>query len=111
MRKDMKKKDLRTGMRVTTECGRKGVIALGHDYGDIIILEHRSYLSLQSYDDNMVYGEGGDYSIVKVEKVVDNMELFTTSPRLSKLYEVEKAKEMTVAELEAQLGYKIKVVK
>ena len=102
------KKDLKTGMRLTFASGKTAIVAIGHDYGDVVIYGHSSF----QYLNRTIIGGGDRYSIIKVEKPTNQMCIFNDNTSFSTIWEYEEpTKEMTVADIEAALGYKVKVVK
>ena len=112
----LNKKDLRTGMKVTTRNGDECIVLLNiqHEYSgdkDIIVgLKNKNWwLMLSEYNDNLTYKYGrSEFDIVKVEIPIHLMDLVADTKSVEWKQPVKK---MTLSEIEAELGYKIEIVK
>ena len=112
----LNKKDLRTGMKVTTRGGDEGIVLLNMQHKhtedeDIIIgLENKKWwLKLSRYNDDLTYKDNkSEFDIVKVEVPIHLMDLVADTESVE--WE-QLVKKMTLSEIEAELGYKIKIVK
>ena len=116
MVKSLKKSDLKTGDAVISKGNWQGVILRGtvcgdvikwfkDEYGEII----QKYRSLSTVNNDLSYGTS---RIVKVYRC-DNPGLLTSCDVIQNRFLLweDDAKEMTVAEIERALGYKVKIVK
>ena len=121
----MKKSDLKTGMIVTLRSGCEYMVFLDvdHNYDHtknfLVNGNNHSWISFQ-YITEELFGLDYDglrhkgYDIMKIESLPHPFALqeidFNKSQRRT-LWERVEIKEMTVAEIEKALGYKIKIVK
>lgn len=115
MVKNLTKTDLKTGDVVVSKGGWQGVVLRGTACGDIIkwfkdeygrIVQ--KYRSLCYVNNDLTYG---DTKIIKVYRCTDAGLLTSCDAVQSKyLYWEDTTKEMTIAEIERALGYKIKIV-
>ena len=116
---NFKKSDLRTGMKVTLRNGKEYIVLLNckHQFSNdenIIVRYGRNrsfydpeWLMLTSYDEDlhMINRELLQHDIVLIEECKHLGYLFSdTKPEYNK-----PTKEMTLEEIEAELGYKIKL--
>lgn len=122
----MTKSDLKTGMIVTLRDGEEYVFikdfVVGNNYcigfskdGAFINTQKKSWVSLDAYKDNLITNEiyNKHFDIMKIEMANHVYSIVDTSydkdsRRL--IYEREEPKQMTVAEIEAILGYKVEIV-
>lgn len=115
MNKEFTKGDLKTGMIVETREGVKYVVLRNAcTFGDLIVNGKDLYWNeLSNYNDELI--EHNDYNeldIVKVYKPKHPYAIHTfEEDKLELIWEREEYKEMTVAEIEKELGYKVKIVK
>ena len=111
----MKKSDLRTGYRVTTRSGKKYTVlidAVNVHGTESIFASKGGFNYFSHYDDDLrCRSENKNYDIVKVEvpcgpgtTLKDNDNGFIT------LWVRPEPKEMTLAEIEAALGYPVKII-
>lgn len=110
----MKKSDLRTGMKVTLRNGDNYIVLLNakHKYSDnknILVGCHNydscDWVILDNYNEDLTNNkENKSFDIVKVEECEHLGYLFTDRLEFS-----QPTKEMTLAEIEKELGYKIKI--
>lgn len=98
----IKKSDLKNGDIITYRDCDKRIVREDGLYG----LQNLNFkrLSLEGYDEDLFYLDDCDFDIIKVYRP-ETEETFYTER------EQKKVKEMTVAEIEKELGYPIKVVK
>lgn len=108
--------DLKTGMIVTVRGGDKYLIlknAPDHENIYFIGVRKNGWINSVGYDKNLKYNEDSTFDIVKVEVVRREMYLthFEDHPEeLKVIWEERPAVKLTVAEIEARLGYKIEIV-
>ena len=109
----MKKSDLKTGMVVESRNGDKYLVMLNPDCeGKDLICFSGSYMSLKDYTDTLEY-PNSDYGIVKVFTIGKSISYILSAKALLEfklIWEREERKEMTLKEIEKELGYKIKIV-
>lgn len=112
----MKKADLRTGMVVETRNGNKYLVMLNPDCeGKELINFDSGFMPLSRYNDNLMLKTGDEeFDIMKVYSVEASIcRLLRDKERMEfKLIweREEETKEMTVKEIEKELGYNIKIV-
>ena len=114
----MTKSDLRTGMTVVLRCGIKmNVYKNVHsDYWNDsdLLTDGRTWLSLIDYTQEMKCLCNDDYDIVRVELIINTVDIcrnpndFVSSTEL--VWKREDPKRMTLAEIEAALGYEIEII-
>jgi len=109
----MTKSELKTGMIVTKRNGKKMYVYRNactslHSSCDILT-DGNTWNDLSYYNEDLTYKNGADQDIVKVECVSTMVDLCSHN-RAETLWEREEAKKMTVAEVEAILGYKVEIV-
>lgn len=101
----MKKEDLKPFDKITL---RNGTVCILHENEDLVVIvdnDNCIYNDDLSYYDDDLRSEDRDQSdedIVKVERPIAYNVIFKNN---------EIKKEMTIAEVEEQLGYEIKIVK
>ena len=111
------KSDLKTGMKVTTREGIEYIVLLNvkHEYSDakdiiVGVTDIDNWLRLDSYNDNLTFKDRMmrelDIIDVKVPSHLANLIADTKSLEWGL-----QIKEMTQAEIEETLGYKIKIIK
>lgn len=109
----MKKSDLKTGMVVQTRTGDNFLVMSNPDCEDRdLICFSGSYMSLKDYTDTLEY-PNSDYDIVKVFTIGRSISYILSEKDLLKfelIWERDEPKEMTVGEIEEELGFKIKIV-
>lgn len=114
----MKKSDLKTGMVVETENGEKYLVMLEPDCeGRELINFSGGYMSLSSYNDELMLEKSyEEFDIMKVYSVGGSIRWLLRDKELMNFKliwqrkEIKEIKEMTVKEIEKELGYKIKIV-
>lgn len=112
----MKKSDLKTGMVVEIRNGEKYLVMLNPDCKDKELINFKGgYMPLSNYNNELMlkkFNKGFD--IVKVYSVGSSIYwLLSDKERMEfKLIwkREEETKEMTVEQIEKELGYKIKIV-
>ena len=114
------KSDLKTGMLVRFRRGTIGVVMLKcYEYSDKIIEVNATSdayaLSLGSYEEDLSYSISmeNQFDIMEVRKPMlypDLSHVDKEFKRSEVIWKREEPKELTVAELEKLLGYKVKVV-
>ena len=127
----MTKSDLKTGHIVEFRNGQLGLIAKDNCYGqDAIIESERSWTQLKDFNENMIWcfqhemgflakrgSLGGSVDIMKVYKpslptgFLSRGKSSGYNDKLELIWERNDKKEMTVSEIEKELGYSIKIVK
>lgn len=120
----MKKSDLKTGYIVTQRNGSEKVVFLGIDtidrgQLDCIVNENTSnWQNLDTFNDDLTSKFISYFDIMKVEKPFHPYCLQNLNRRYSfasktreLLWERDSVKEMTVADVEALVGCKVKIVK
>ena len=114
----MKKADLRTGMRVTTRDGHIYIVILNCNHGwwgieaDVLVNPYgkQSWERLNLYNEDLTCREGVfSCDIVKVERPDNISALFNINHCYTTIWERPEPKEMTLKEIEALLGYPIKI--
>ena len=116
----MQKAELLTSDVLLSSKGSYGIVLRGTPKGDLIKwfkndkgeVIHK-YRSFDMLSDNLTFRyDGNDNRIIKVYRVTDPHDMITLNVIDAKylLWE-EKIKEVTMAELEAQYGCKVKIVK
>jgi hypothetical protein len=107
----MKKADLKTGMRVTDRRGNTAIVLIGTSNGDIISSlagDENLWCSIDLIPEDLNDQSDKDYSIVKVEGARSNGDY------LNKYFTIWKApetKQMTIEQVQKELGYKIELIK
>ena len=120
----MKKSDLKTGYIATLRNGRNGVVFIGVDtiergQVDCIVNEStNSWNDLSNFNDDLTHKRFSELDIMKVEKPYHpyclqnlNIRYSFASKTRELLWERDSVKEMTVADVEALVGCKVKIVK
>lgn len=96
-----KKSDLLDGDIVTQR--NEGQKRYSTEMNGFVGLDGNSYLDYNNYTENLLDKDGDEiYDIMKVERVKQFETVFIRD---------EEVKEMTIAEIEKELGYQIKVIK
>ena len=96
-----KKSDLLDGDIVTQRNGNKKIYCINRD--GFVGINDNSYLHYRNYTENLLDKDGDEiYDIMKVERPAKYETVFIRDT---------KVKEMTIAEIEKELGYPIKVIK
>ena len=96
-----KKSDLLDGDIVTQRNEDKKIYSI--ERNGFIGLDSNPYLDYDNYTENLLDKDGDEiYDIMKVERAIEYKTVFNRDTEV---------KEMTIAEIEKELGYPIKVVK
>lgn len=96
-----KKSDLLDGDIVTQRNGNKKIYCIDRD--GFVGINDKSYLYHGNYTENLLDKDGDEiYDIMKVERPAKYETVFIRDTEV---------KEMTIAEIEKELGYPIKVIK
>ena len=110
----MKKKDLKTGDVVVSKGGWQGVILRDTACGDVVKWFKNSsgeiiskYRRLIDVDEDLTYS---DTKIVKVYRCTEPGLLTSCEVINDRFLLWEDVKQMTLAEIERELGYKVKIV-
>lgn len=112
----MKKSDLKTGMIVETRNGEKYLVMLNPDCKDMELINFKGgYMSLHYYNNELIFTEQSThgFDIVKVYSVgwtIRDLLSDKECMEFKLIWKREERKEMTIEEIEAELGYKIKIV-
>lgn len=111
----MKKSDLRTGMRVTTRNGGKFIILLNcsdnvHKHRDIMTSLSGIWSDIDEYEEDLTCRTDDIFDIMTIEIPEYSNDLFSESCKFETLWQRQEIKEMTIEEIQKELGYKIKVV-
>ena len=118
--KTFKKSDLKTGMYITLRNGGKYIVMLNveHSYPDdkdllIGVNDNKlnGWIKLSTYTEDLLDVDGDKrFDIMEVEKCNHLGWLFNNTAEFISIYKREEKKEMTLKEIEAALGYKIKII-
>lgn len=115
----MQLSDLKSGNIVETREEEKYIVLLNTESGDILVnLKSGCYLELCNYTSDLIskYNRK-EYDIMKVcakDYVGDNLRSHGLTEKTADYewtWERDEKKEMTVSEIEKELGYSIKIVK
>lgn len=118
----MKKSDLRSGDLVKTEEGNIYMVLLNtkteiYDKDILLNLEIGSYIALSSYNEDLTNKVSEKYSVNEIcskDYVGYNFRKNNLLKHIGSFYSTwkrEDKKEMTISEIEKDLGYPIKIVK
>lgn len=118
----MEKSDLQTGMRLIDKIGREWIVLknVKNPYGsieDMYVLKDGGWMPESSYNDDLTEkSNNNEYNIIKVYaqnrgKFINGNIFNTNIEDMDLIWEREDKKEMTIAEIEKELGYSIKIVK
>lgn len=111
-RADMTKSELKSGMVVETKDGERMICIDNNGKLVLMNLNGENYLSVEKMDDDMSYPMWCDYCTI--------MKVFAPQTTLNECKNTEdiiwerqkaKAKEMTLAEIEKEIGYPVKIIK
>lgn len=112
----MKKSDLKTGMVVETRNGEKYLVMLNPDCEDMELINFNGgYMPLYYYNNELIPAKlfTRDFDVVKVYSVgwtIRDLLSDKECMEFKLIWKREEQKEMTIEEIEAELGYKIKIV-
>ena len=103
----MKKSDLKTGMIVRFRNGLSGLVNFNETDREIKVT-NEAYVSINAFQDDLTYNSTPIYDIMRVYNYIDE---YRTAAGYECIWKrKEETKEMTVKEIEKELGYKIKIV-
>ena len=109
----MTKSDLKTGMLVTLRNGKKMCVYLNVEISITknadVITNGDTWLGLNFFDDNLNCRMGSDMDIVEIEVPLIYTDLRHHNGTKS-IWQRQKPKKMTVAEVEKILGYKVEII-
>ena len=109
----MTKSDLRTGMVVTCHNGYKYTVYLDTCIGESVLTNGCGWVNLNEYDEELKNKLNENFNIVKVEELTN---LFCLTVPTNEIIQYNLStiwtcsKQMTVAEIEAILGYKVEII-
>lgn len=109
-------KDLKPGMLVQLLSGEYGILVPAHSNGELCVIARSPITGSLGIDtsDLRFYPEGGlinSYSIIKVYDLAYNNKYDFMEPGNRELLWDGYRKEMTIEEIEKELGYSVKIVK
>lgn len=115
----MTKADLKTGMRVTHRNGNMSIVVLNASCDSeskgidkVIQVKGKWVDGLNYYDDKSLDNEiYKDLDIVKVEIPLRYVDYFKENGEYKTIWERKEPKPMTLAEIEKELGYPVKIIK
>lgn len=112
--KEFTKQDLKTGMVVELRNGKCAMVLLGTENGDII--SGTTWFPIDGFGEKLT--RGVDYDVIKIYQPTSNRDFLydgkihiDEANLIWERKEEPQPKEMTVEEIEKELGYSIKVVK
>lgn len=118
----MKKSDLKTGMVVETRNGEKYLVMYSPDFGKRVFISFDGgFLDLKDYLEDLTFRQpkyirkfnSHDFDIVKIYTLGETLfDILYDKNRLQykTIWQREEIKEMTIDEIEKELGYRIKIV-
>lgn len=115
----MKKSDLRTGYRVTLRNGERYIVLLNckhrFDYAENILLNAKQYewRTLGYFNDDLTHIDYSSEDIVKIEEpshIYAILKENSSDYPYETIWTRQKPKEMTLADIEAILGYSVKII-
>lgn len=113
----MKLNDLRTGMKVTLRNGQECIVLLNFSHGyddatDILLnVENLYWDPLTSYTEDLKHQTFKNEDIVKIEQPNHAYAIFkSVGYGFTTIWERKERKNMTIEEIEAELGYPIKII-
>lgn len=114
----MTKADLKTGMRVKTRNGITYVVVLNYKTGlygfqDVFFVGDNGFMTGDSYGDDLLCITSGEYSfdIAKVYAQPKDHFFLNIKETGRIIWERKEPKSMTLAEIEQELGYPVKIIK
>ena len=117
----MKLSDLKTGMKLIDRSGGEWTVLENirnpyREIEDTYILKDGGWMSESSYDDELKCKNDSSYDIMRVYaqnegKYIDGSILMATIEDMDLIWERNEKKEMTISEIEKELGYSIKIIK
>lgn len=107
------KNDLKTGDLLKDRCNDLKRVMLGTDFGDIVVYPNsKFYGRLSNYNNDLTNKQTNSRDITEAYRPkYEDRVTSTDLDDYTLVYQREKTKEMTVAEVSEALGYDIKIVK
>lgn len=102
---------LKNGDMVITRNGEKYIFIKDYLGRDVFKNENGNYCDLSLYDDNLTVGLDDAFTVMEIKKPEHFGASWFNECYYRTKWKREEVKEMTVAEIEKELGYKVKVVK
>ena len=104
--KEFTKADLKDGMAVEYRSGDRRLFICD------TFISNDNYNPLENYDDSLLSKGCSDFDIMNVYKIkqISSLDCIFRIGNLELLWEHKEVKEMTLEEIEKELGYKIKVI-
>lgn len=111
----MKKSDLKTGMRVRFKNGRIYIVIRDYDtasYGhqDVLFVNNVGFMVGSDYREDLLYRDD-NYSVSEVYSSPVDSYFLDIERKGRLLWERQEPKEMTLEEIEAELGYPVRVIR
>ena len=106
----MKKKDIKSGMVVKLRMGI-WCLVINHEDKVIFVSKHGSQLFLERYNFNLIHFTNEMWDIVSVAKTEPHNLIALNESEFNIIWEREERIEMTIEEIEKELGFNIKIVK
>ena len=106
----MKKEDIKSGMLVKL---RKGCWCLVIEYNGRLLLVNRDECQsdMSEFNNDLTDNKFDEFDIIAVARTGQNNLIRLEENDFNIIWERDEAKEMTIEEIEKELGYKIKIVK
>ena len=112
----MKLSDLKTGQRVKVRGGRIFIVlrdvetSFGTYEKIFLVTEDNNFMPGSSYHEDMTVNRGSkNWDIMSVHEACNNTNIINFDIISDPIWERDERKEMTIAEIEKILGYKIKI--
>lgn len=114
MNKEFTKSDLKTGMILEFNNGCTATVLFGTKNGDIYA--GSTWGGLEGVNEDLTLEDSFEGDVVRVYQPIGNIHFLKTNylnynKNYKLLWQREEAKEMTIEEIEKELGYKIKIIK
>jgi translation initiation factor 2 beta subunit (eIF-2beta)/eIF-5 len=111
----MKKSDLKTGYKVKTKNGINWVVikdveTMMYGHQSLLLAKEGGFEIGDLYNDDLTFARNDEYSIVEVFENRNSSSILNPKEKGKLLFKRETPKEMTVEEIEKELGYKIKII-
>lgn len=109
---EMKKSDLIAGKHVVETREEKKYLIFDSKEGKFMYGICDGFMNLKNYDESLkLMDEDEDFDIMKVYELKYPASKYSINRALTLIWERTEPKEMTMEELEKELGYKVKIVK
>ena len=110
----MKKSDLKKGMRVRLKNGRILIVirdyeTARYEHQDILFADDYGFMPGDDYGEDLLYRDD-DYSVSEVYANPGDSHFLDVKRKGEFLWERPEPKEMTLADIEAELGYPVKII-